>query len=500
MARSHKANRYVEATTNTSRRSGTFNALMAGAAMWGLFYIASPANEKPEDKTAKPNPVQSAFAKIPSLAPPAVPVGVPWDTQGVIPFKDAEIKAEDKKISDADGVIWEDENGRAVKPSIKGLSVAKKKDEDPVADSRAAAAAELNQLKQTAKAQPAPAVKQPIAQLQTERIVSDKIVVAATEPVITKSLKPHQAQKNITAPAARVTPVSYGALPKLAEVFKDGSRLYTVGPRKVVLKREVAEAIHEITALFHKFKKGAKLPPELLIATCAREGNCDPKAINENTKACGLFQFMPDLTLPRVAYNYGPVYGYPQTRDLVTQSVRNAEDVKRRGAKPIYDYHVKNYAAKKELEKLCLNPRFNAAMFIADKHYEVKHYEAWLKGKEPVGRDAVMGEVVILNNLGINYTKPFAERAWQDKANGTVTSARGFFNDLDPAIAVGNSSLVKEPDIYITLPNGKRHKHSTGRELSVQESWNKIISEYGGWGSARQAPASPQQLAASREL
>ena len=520
-------NRYKRPEHNSGRARTAFNTLKMCAVSLVAIWGAEQGFEKWLDQKADKN--------SPAAPDVTIPVEVPWNTQGIKPYPDAPsggekttVKKEEKKTpSLADGVIWEENGSKNVRPSTPDILVAKNENTDPVfQESLAAAAAELERRALAKKpfitqkeksgttlptveivddkiAQPPKAVKPPEEWVPIESLMkavkptptpekTDKPVIKqpvrenATDK---KAEKPVEQRIIIAASTVRATSVSYGGLPKLAEVLKDGSQIYTVGPRKVVLTEEVAKAIYEVTALFHKFKKGATLPPELLIATCAREGNCNPKAINETTKACGLFQFMPELTLPRVAYTYGPVYGYSQTRELITQTVRNADAVKRHKAKPIYDYHVNNNAARKELAKLCLNPRFNAAMFIADKHYEVKNYETWLKGDEPVGRDAAMGEVVALNNLGINYTKPFAMRAWQDKANGTVTSARGFFNQLDPAIAVGNPSLVKEPDIYITLPNGKRHKHATGKELSVQESWNKIISEYGGWQSTHLVPS-----------
>lgn len=510
-------NRYKRPEHSSGRMKAMFNTLIGSGITVALILGADHAVENWTDKKVSNTP------HAPDIT---IPVEVPPNTHGVVPYKDppAEIKTVKKPLPVADGVIWEENGSKSVRPSIV---VAKNENPDPVfQESLAAAAAELEGSR--AKKPFITQKEKSETTLPTVEIIDDKIATPPKSvkpqeewvPIesIMKTVKPKQApeikdkpvikqpvrentaekkaekpveQRIITAASTvRATSVSYGGLPKLAEILKDGSQIYTVGPRKVTLTSEVAKAIYEVTALFHKFKKGATLPPELLIATCAREGNCNPKAINENTKACGLFQFMPELTLPRVAYTYGPAYGYSQTRDLITQSVRNADAVKRYKAKPIYDYHVNDNAARKELAKLCLNPRFNAAMFIADKHYEVKNYETWLKGDEPVGRDAAMGEVVALNNLGLNYTKPFAQRAWKDKVDGTVTSARGFFNQLDPAIAVGNPSLVKEPDIYITLPNGKRHKHATGKELSVQESWNKIISEYGGWQSTHLVPSS----------
>jgi hypothetical protein len=515
MAKSPKANRHKEATTGTKRSSGIFNSLMAGSALWGVLYFAGPSDEKPEDKTAHSNPVSAALAKIPDPVRAPVPAPtvldeVPGDTQGIKPYADAPLDGEKivaKALPNADGVIWENENGGPVKPS---LIAAKEDSLDPIYEEALnAAAEELKKLKGVKESQNEP---------PTERIVSDEIArpgksfkpqeewvpieslnkksekkipsVKQNTPAIKRPVEKDDLKKTagkLSTPKI-ITHTANSALPQFLKLNNNGDHVYTVGPKIVPVPDKVMKAFHQVA-------REKNLPIEVLIATCARESYCQPRQVNKDTKACGLFQFMPtkkEQTLFRVAYNYGPAHGYPQTRQLIDQTIHTYD----KQGRAILHYAPKNAAAAKQLAELCLNEHFNTSMFGADLKHHIGAYEGFLKGKQPTGREAVIGEIVLINNLGPGGMQKLFEQVMKDKKSGQDTMARDFFKKIKmPAIGDQNPSLVKYPDTkeHYTDKNGKIYEVSIrGRDKTVRETYN-LISEHGGW-----TPVSV--LAPSRQL
>lgn len=485
-------------------------------------------DKKPEDKTAKPDTVSAAFSKIPNPAP-AAPVEVPWDTQGIKPYPDApvdgETKTEDKKVSYVDGVKWNEKNGGAVRSSIKGSDDIKVTD-DTEADSLAAADAELKKLRLMAKLQPAPVVKGPAKELPTERIVSEKAPIASAEPsteavpTTTFVQKQMQAAKSFLQSAIKTPDAGHGekkeatlvpvlpaikaaptiitsnssklavrpavtALPQFMRLNNNGDHIYSVGPNIVPVSPKVIK-------IFTELAQQKNLPIEVFIATCARESACKPEEINKDTDACGLMQLMPtkkEQTLFRLAYTQGPAHGFPRARELVKQYVVGHDKY----GNAILHYKPKNLAAAEELKKdLCLNPRFNASVWAADLKHNVRAYEAFLRGKEPTGREAVMGEIVMINNLGPGGMNKLFERVLADKKSGHDTMARDFFGEKT---AKQNPSLVKFPDSKVLRAdkNGKIYEVTiTGRDKTVRDVYN-LISEHGGWRTL-------SELAPSRKL
>jgi hypothetical protein len=434
---------------------------------------------------------------------------VPGDTQGIKPYADApldKIKIEAKAPSLADGVIWENENGGPVKPS---LIAAKEDSLDPIYEEALnAAAEELKKLK---------GVKEPQSELPTERIVSDEIArpgksykpqeewvplesLNRKPPKITlpsakqnapaiKKLEENTLKKKTAKPAPPkvITHTANSALPQFLKMNNNGDHVYTVGPKIVPVPDKVMKAFHQVA-------REKNLPIEVLVATCARESYCQPRQVNKDTKACGLFQFMPtkkEQTLFRVAYNYGPAHGYPQTRQLIDQTI-HAYDKQGRA---ILHYAPKNAAAAKQLAELCLNEHFNTSMFGADLKHHIGAYEGFLKGKQPTGREAVIGEIVLINNLGPGGMQKLFEQVMKDKKSGQDTMARDFFKKIkQPSIGDQNPSLVKYPDTkeHYTDKNGKIYEvNIKGRDKTVRETYN-LISEHGGWKTVRELTPSSE--------
>ncbi|MGB4106484.1 MAG: hypothetical protein WBK55_01655 [Alphaproteobacteria bacterium] len=298
--------------------------------------------------------------------------------------------------------------------------------------------------------------------LPMEHIVSEEIKSAAAP--VQKSV-----EKKVLTSAAHIT---NGAMPKLVKRNINGSEVYTVGPKTVTLSPSVADA-------FSRVEREKGLPREIMIATCARESNCEPRAVNPNSKACGLFQLMvtPAVqTLPRLAFTQGAAHGYPEAKALVTEYV-HAHDKKGRA---ILRYLPKDTKAEKKLAELCFNPHFNASMLAVDMEPKIRKYEAWLKGDAPTGRKISVGEIAVVNNLGDNGAIRFMGRVFKDVRTGIDTMAYEF---LSPAIAAQNPSFVRYPD---------------GRYKTMRESYRDISNSFGGYTERDQIQR--QILTPSQEL
>jgi hypothetical protein len=508
MAKGHKPNRYIKAQApehEPGRVRTAFNTLMASGAALALIWVAEHAIEKWLDQKADNN--------SPATPDITIPVEVPANTYGVVPYSDPpsdgkvkpEVKAEKKAPSLADGVIWNEKGSKSVRPSIV---IAQNETVDVILDElRAEAAAELERRALTKK----PFITQKEKSgttLPTEQIIPDKI---ATPPKLVKPqeewvpieslnkpVKPIQApemkdkpvikepvgktvKKNaalmpepniFVAPTARVAPVSFGARPKLVEKHSDGSEVYTVGQRIITLRPDVAMAFNKI--------QSETLPREMIVAVCARESSCIPKAVNKYTEACGLFQLMPTKevqTLYRLAYTQGPAHGFPEARELVTQYVF-AKDKKGRS---IFHYQPKNQAAKAELARLCLNPDFNAKMFAIDITPKIEKYESWLKGDAAKGRKVSTVEVAVINNLGDNGAIRYMDRVFNDVRTGQNTRADKV---LGPLTAAQNPSLVKYPDQEVQI--GGKTVTVRGKFKTMRESYRDLAEKHGGYAERDQ--------------
>jgi hypothetical protein len=271
-----------------------------------------------------------------------------------------------------------------------------------------------------------------------------------------------KAPQKISPPSPARSLVS-SALPALVSTNNStGEETYKLGKKQYVLDAATAQA-------FKKAQQKHKLPKELFVAACARESSCKPEAVNPHTKACGLFQLMPThetQTLFRLLHVYGPAYGYGEQKDLVMRYAVNPKS-----ANPIYHYKPRNDEANKKISRLCLNADFNTSMFAAEKKREIEDYERWLGNRE-----ITIGELTVMNNLGLNGLKKFVLQAWSDKKNGTNTMARAHFGEN---ISRQNPSLVKHAD--------------TGKEKTVRESYSDIMNNFGGWRGTTEILAFNQQ-------
>ncbi len=516
MARNHRKNRHVEAPahkTGPVRRA--FNALLTGASITALVYAWEASDEKPGDKTVHSKTEHTSIAQAPKPVkyPAALaPLEEPADPQGITPYPDADIIVTKASHSSyAEGMISIENNDPVYEESmalaeaeLRQLQLTKKR------PNHIAAELEQNPVEERIEdMQIAPAVKSdaPDEWVSIESFngkpYPEPQPPKKLEPKIHEPKKPYKAPAPaIKQPAGKTAPVikaekpadpkivartANSALPQFVKRDDKGDHIYTVGSKIVPMPDKVIK-------VFRQVAREKNLPIEVLIATCARESYCQPKAVNTYTKACGLFQFMPtqkEQTLFRVAYNYGPAHGYPQTRKLVTQYVHAYNKYGR----AILHYAPKNAAAAEQLADLCLNEHFNTSMFGADLRHHIGAYEGFLKGKQPTGREAVIGEIVLMNNLGAGGMQNFFQQVMRDKKSGHDTMARDFFNKLNPSIAVQNPSLVKYPDTkeYYTDKSGKIHEvNIKGRDKTMREAYD-LVSQNGGWKTIA-------QLTPSREL
>ncbi len=495
-------NHYKRPEHSSGRMKTMFNTLIGSGITVALILGADHAIEKWQDNKVKDT---SSSADI------TIPVEMPPNTYGVVPYPDAphdEVRTVKKPLPVADGVIWEENGSKSVRPSIV---VAKNESIDPVfQESLAAAAAELER-RALAKKPSTTQTDKSGTTLPTVEIVDDKIAQPpkAVKPVeewvpiesLNKPVKPTPAPektdkpvikepagktiKKITAltpesnmplafvaPTARVAPVSYGARPKLIEKQNDGTEIYIVGKRRITLRPDVSEAFNKI--------QSATLPREMIVAVCARESSCIPTEVNKYTEACGLFQLMPTpevQTLYRLAYTHGRANGYPEARELVTQYVY-AKDKKGRS---IYHYRPKNHAAKIELANLCRKPDYNAKMFAADITPKIKKYEEWLKGDAPAGRTVSTAELAVINNLGDNGAIRYMDRVFNDVRTGQNTRADKV---LGPLTAAQNPSLVKYPDQEVRI--GGKTVTIRGKVKTMRESYRDLAENHGGYGERDQ--------------
>ena len=120
--------------------------------------------------------------------------------------------------------------------------------------------------------------------------------------------------------------------------------------------------------------------------------------------------------------------------------------------------------AKTTLMTLCLQPDFNATMYAAYTKPKIDRYNAWLGN-----RTITTGELVVLNNLGLGGLKRFAMQAWEDKRTGEDTMAVDFFS---ASVGAQNPSLIK---------------NAKGENLTVRQSYNDLINNFGGWGTLQLA-------------
>lgn len=258
---------------------------------------------------------------------------------------------------------------------------------------------------------------------------------AAVSPAALPKAKPHPPR---TAPTTQTVP--FATLIRdnthTAQTYSVGGKTFTVTPR--VFKALAATG----------------LPTDALIALCARESDCQPKRINSDSDACGLFQFIP-TTLYEKVYQHGEPY-----RRLIERYVQKRDEENR----PIFAHRPISEQARTQLTALCLQPEFNAALYAAYTKPKVEAYNDFLGN-----RTITAGELVILNNLGLAGMQRFFRQVMTDKASGTDTIAQNFFT---AAVGKQNPSLIKDRD---------------GTLLTVRQSYNRIMNGFGGWGTLQLA-------------
>lgn len=231
--------------------------------------------------------------------------------------------------------------------------------------------------------------------------------------------------------------------PQTVTIPKPDGHTYRVGPKTVFISTTVLRAL-ETTGI----------DMEAMKALCARESDCQPEAINTETQACGLFQFLPSTL-------YETVYKAKTPHSSLVERFVEKRDKK---GNAFLAYRPVDDDAKTTLMTLCLQPDFNAAMYAAYTKPKIDRYNAWLGN-----RTITTGELVVLNNLGVRGLKRFAEQAWEDKRTGEYTMAVDFFS---ASVGAQNPSLIK---------------NAKGEDLTVRQSYNGLINNFGGWGTLQLA-------------
>ena len=211
------------------------------------------------------------------------------------------------------------------------------------------------------------------------------------------------------------------------------------------------------------------LPLDVLIEICARESDCAPNSINPSSKACGIKQFMVRKvhTLHEAIYRHAKDAGYPNAAKLVKRV-----NIAAKGEKPVWDYlPIENGAdngakAQAEIEALCLDADFSLALWLRMFTPQVEKYNAWLGDRRIVG-----GEAVLLNNLGLGGLKLFVKQVWADseKAKENQMTTVVFFKQ--------NQRAFGGP---VTSNRDLTH-HKNGREMTVVEAYNSVVTRFGGW-------------------
>lgn len=435
-------------------------------------------DNKPEDKTIPEPPGHTGVVK----SVRGQGDEVPYDTRGAIPLKNSAKKISADKSINVDDIFKE---GEAL---TKGYLNEKLPQKTPAIS---AAQPERERIEDMKTAPPVKGQDKPDEWVPIEHFMEkanpgflppkspekEKI-----KPEIKKPAEPKAANNT---PSTTVSRAASRGLPQFVKLTNNGDHIYTVGPKIIPVSADVMKAFRHVS-------REKNLPVEVFISTCGRESFCQPRAVHKVSKACGLFQFMPTRdvqTLFRLAYTQGPAHGYPEARELVKQYVF---DYDKKG-RAILHYAPKNPAAEKKLAELCLDPHFSTSVYAADLKHQVSAYEAFLRGGRPTGRKAVVGEITLMDNLGVGGMQKFFLQVMADKKAGHDTMARDFFSK---AVAEQNPSLVKYPDSKVlqTDKNGKVHEIITeGRYKTLRETYD-LISENGGWRAPDELPGPSRQL------
>lgn len=316
----NRYNRYKRPEHNSGRMRTMFNTLMAGGAALAMIYGADHAIEKWQDNKVKDT---SSATDI------TVPVEVPWNTQGIVPYPDAspngKVTTAEKTPPLADGVIWEEKGSKNVRPSIAGTTVEKKKKEDPVLEElRASAEAELKQLERR---------KKPQIQPQTERIVPDKIA----PPVSQKKI----AVVAPVAPAANNTPsTNFKVVTTPAKTARSDSKIiYSVPPHIDIIFHEIARRHHS----------GDQSRYPLLVNVLGSESGF--KNVSSPTGATGVGQFTESTFLESVYHirslmpqRYQATLSHIEKYDLAKEKEdRRVEALRQKGIKVKSEYKDTEY-------------------------------------------------------------------------------------------------------------------------------------------------------------
>lgn len=220
-----------------------------------------------------------------------------------------------------------------------------------------------------------------------------------------------------------------------------------------------------------KVSEKTGIPPEAKLALCARESSCKPEAVNPSSGACGLTQLMTNHveTLYELTYKHAGKTDYGFAKDWVERYVRRTDDEGR----PYFGYRPVDDTAKQNIISLCHDPEFNLTIWAADALPKIDKHKKWLG----TNRELTPGELVVMNNIGQYGLQLFFGQVLSDIKTGKNTPARVFFE--------------KHKRIFGNISTNKTLLYDeSGKPLSVRASYNKLVSEHGGWGELKISRAS----------
>ncbi len=217
--------------------------------------------------------------------------------------------------------------------------------------------------------------------------------------------------------------------------------LLQVGKHKISLKPHVLRA----------FQK-ADFPLKNLIVTCTRESHCNTKAVNEDTQAGGLFQFLLSTASETIHKNKKQ---FPEASDLVTKIVmqRGSE-----GHPLRITYTPKDTDSEKMLEKLLLNPDFNTRLYVAYTKPNIKHF------KEKMHVSSVsQSALLLMNNLGLHGAITYMKGLEEAPHKLASDFFKAHANVYGSKIGEQNPSLIRK----------------NGHPLTMLESFQALGKEFG---------------------
>ncbi len=411
-------NRYKRPEHSSGRMKTMFNTLIGSGITLALILGADHAVENWTDKKVSNTP------HAPDIT---IPVEVPPDTYGVVPYPDAphdEVRTVKKPLPVADGVIWEQNGSKSVRPSIV---VAKKETVDVILDElRAEAEEELKRLRQTKGSAPTNVTTSGETS-QTEEI--SEITIATPQPAPAQSdeqpisyyngkpkrlpefQNPGSRKKEVQTPKQKKEPViKQHADPKPQKKgdlrpapsgdikIKPQTQLVAAATlaNKIVVKYKIPDP--EADAYLRQITKGDPVSYELMLNIGGSESGF--KDVCSPTGACGYFQFTEGTFIERAYLDQGLLD--PKHKKVLSKIIQ-------------YDY-----AALKEQQRVALEHAQGNKKATVQKVDAVYKYR--IAGNTPEERAANRAKI-----LELRHDKFVSLRTGHEHVRSSLIDARGRF-------------------------------------------------------------------------